>query len=96
MNVDAVFDQDAEYTFVIAIARQAPADAIRLNDPQSERLAPPDRLRAQAAHLHHGEQITVLRDPLDQLIQSGLESSDFFNIIVFGHELRLGLVQSGW
>src|SRR5262245_11063703 len=28
VNVDAIFDQDAEDAFVIAIARQAPADAI--------------------------------------------------------------------
>src|SRR5258708_15724617 len=36
VNIDAVFDQDAEYTFVLAIAEQPPADTVRLNDPQSE------------------------------------------------------------
>ncbi len=46
VNVDAVFDQDAEYAFVVAIARQAPADAVRLDDPHAQRLAIPDRFRS--------------------------------------------------
>ena len=91
VNVDAVFDQDAEDAFVVAVARQAPADAVRLDDPQAERLALPDRFRRQAPHQHDGEHVTILRDPLDQLIQSGFESSDFFEVIVLRHWLRLGL-----
>src|SRR5580765_6278098 len=45
----------------------------------------PDRFRRQASHQHDGEYISVLRDPLDQLIQSGFESSDFFHVFVLGH-----------
>src|SRR4029077_14409352 len=33
VNVDAVFDQDAEDALVIAVARQTPADAGGLDDP---------------------------------------------------------------
>ena len=91
MNVDAVFDQDAEDAFVIAVARQTAADAVRLDDPQSQRFAPPDRFCRQAPHQHDGEHVTVLRDPLDQLIERGFESSDFLSVVAFGHALLLAL-----
>ena len=68
MDVDAVFDQDPEHAFIIAIARYAPTHAIRLNDPQPERLALPDRFRRQTPHLHDGEYVAIFRDPLDKLV----------------------------
>ena len=84
MNVDPIFDQDTEDAFVIAVARQAATDAVRLDDPQAERFAMPDRFRRQTAHQHDGEDVTVLRDSLDQLVQCGLESFDFFGVIFLG------------
>jgi len=48
-----------------------------LNDPQPERLAMPDRFRRQAPHQYDGEHVTVLRDPLDQLIQRGFDRATF-------------------
>ena len=96
VNIDLVFDQDAEDAFIIAVAWQAATDAIRLDDPQSERFATPDRLWRQAADQDDGKNVTVLGDPLDQLIQCDLESLNFFGIvflgdvIVSGHESASG------
>src|SRR5262249_45407436 len=95
VNVDAVLDEDTEDALVLAVARQAPADAVRLDDPQRQRLALPDRFRPQAAHQHDGEHVTVLRDPLDKLLSRGFEAREFFNVIVLGHRCRLGLVPTG-
>src|SRR5262249_37437268 len=44
VNVNGVFDQSAKDTFLIAIAQEPPADAIRLDDPQRQRLTLPDSL----------------------------------------------------
>jgi hypothetical protein len=55
VNVDPVFNQDAEDAFVIAIARQAPADSVCLDDPQTERFAMPDRFGRQAPHQYDRE-----------------------------------------
>ena len=96
VNVDAIFDQDAEYAFVLAIARQSPADAVRLDDPQSERFALPDRFGRQASHQHDGKDVTILRDPLDELTQRRFESSDFCNVIAFSHALLLGFELYRW
>ena len=92
MNVDAVFDEDAEDAFVIAVTRQPPADAVRLNDPQSERLAMPDRFGRQTSHQHDGKHITILRDSLDELIQRRVESIDFRSVIILVHALKLVFV----
>jgi hypothetical protein len=92
VKVDAVFDQGAEDSFVIAVTGEAPADTVGLDDPQTQSFAVPDRFLCQAPHQDHREHVTIVRDPLDELIQGGLESGDFFKVIVPGHGLRLGLV----
>src|ERR1700722_3619288 len=54
----------------------------------------PDRLGGQAAHQNRGEHVSVLRDPLDQLIQRGFEPRDFFKIVTaFGQVIFCG---HGW
>src|SRR5262245_55547336 len=95
MNVDAIFDQDAVDAFIVAVARQTPADAIRLNDPEAQRLATPNRLCGQAADQYDGEDIPIVRNPLDQLIERGLKSNNFVSVTVFGHSRCLGLGSIG-
>jgi hypothetical protein len=92
VNVDAVLDEDAKDAFVRAVARDAPRDAVRLDDPQRQRMSRPHRFRPQAPHLDDGEHITVRHDPLGELGEGGLEAGEFCSVVIAGHGWRLVMV----
>ena len=66
--------------------------AILIDAKRKNGFALPDRFSRQASHQYDGKQVTILRDPRDELLERGFESSEFFSVIFPGHGYRLEVV----
>jgi hypothetical protein len=89
VNVDAVFDEDAEQPLVVAVAEDATTDAVRFDNPDFDRLSVPDRLERETADKYHGKNVSIFRDTIDEVSERGLEAREFFGVGFVGHGLSL-------